>query len=81
VITHNKNTARGARTLVGITMEESGVSKKIDVRLPDNEDDPVTFVPDLDRSPFEEEDVEPEAGLYIPPRPPRRENLQRDDEG
>lgn len=33
VITHNKKTVAGAKTLLGVTMEESGVSKVIAVRL------------------------------------------------
>jgi chromosome segregation protein len=33
VITHNKKTVTGARTLLGVTMEESGVSKIISIRL------------------------------------------------
>ncbi len=33
VITHNKKTVAGARTLLGVTMEESGVSRVIAVRL------------------------------------------------
>jgi len=33
VITHNKKTVAGAQTLLGITMEESGVSKLISIRL------------------------------------------------
>ncbi|MDR3312072.1 MAG: chromosome segregation protein SMC, partial [Spirochaetaceae bacterium] len=70
VITHNKNTARGARTLIGITMEESGVSKKIDLRFTEDDGNPGVVVPDI--TPFVEEDVESEAGVVIPPRPPRR---------
>jgi chromosome segregation protein len=33
VITHNKKTVSGARTLLGVTMQESGVSKLITLRL------------------------------------------------
>lgn len=33
VITHNKRTVTGASTLIGITMEESGVSKVLTIRL------------------------------------------------
>jgi chromosome segregation protein len=36
IITHNKKTVAGAKTLLGITMEESGISKIIAVRLADN---------------------------------------------
>jgi chromosome segregation protein len=33
VITHNKKTVAGANTLLGVTMEESGVSKAVAIRL------------------------------------------------
>ncbi len=33
VITHNKKTVTGAKTLLGVTMEESGVSKIVSIRL------------------------------------------------
>lgn len=69
VITHNKKTVMGASTMLGVTMQESGVSKIMTMRLDkeiaadydnDNQDD------------FIEEDVEPEQNVYIPPRPAKR---------
>jgi chromosome segregation protein len=42
VITHNKKTVTGAKTLLGVTMEESGVSKIVSIRLdapPEKEND------------------------------------------
>lgn len=33
VITHNKKTIAGSRTLLGVTMEESGVSKVVSIRI------------------------------------------------
>jgi chromosome segregation protein len=33
IITHNKKTVTGAKTLLGVTMEESGVSKIVSLRL------------------------------------------------
>lgn len=36
VITHNKKTVAGAQTMLGITMEESGVSKIIAIRVDDS---------------------------------------------
>ncbi len=38
VITHNKKTVTGAKTLLGVTMEESGVSKLVTIRLASEED-------------------------------------------
>lgn len=35
VITHNKKTVAGANTMIGVTMEESGVSKIISIKLND----------------------------------------------
>ncbi|MDE6704564.1 MAG: AAA family ATPase [Treponemataceae bacterium] len=68
VITHNKKTVMGARTMLGVTMEESGVSKIITMRL---DQEPVKD--EFDESePFVEEDVAPETDAYIPPRPAKR---------
>jgi len=71
VITHNKKTVMGAGTMLGVTMEESGVTKVIAIKLENeadkhNEDN----LPDLEN--FEDEDVAPEEGVVVPPRPPRR---------
>lgn len=41
VITHNKKTVGGAQTLLGVTMEESGVSKVISIRLDTRKDEQV----------------------------------------
>ncbi len=70
VITHNKKTVMGASTMLGITMEESGVSKVIALRL----DQDIKYGADIDRSatPFVDEDVPEEEGVVIPPRPPKR---------
>lgn len=70
VITHNKKTVMGASTMLGITMEESGVSKIIALRL--DEDIKVGAPIEPIDDGFEEEDVQPETGVYIPPRPPKR---------
>ncbi len=69
VITHNKRTVAGAGTLLGVTMEESGVSKLITIKL-ENDGEGNIILPEPE--PFEEEDVEPEQGVYIPPHPPKR---------
>ena len=70
VITHNKKTVMGASTMLGITMEESGVSKVIALRL----DQDIKRGAEIDRtaSEFVDEDVPEEEGVVIPPRPPRR---------
>ena len=68
VITHNKKTVMGARTMLGVTMEESGVSKIITMRL-----DQEPIKDDFEENEeFVEEDVEPETDVYIPPRPAKR---------
>ncbi len=71
VITHNKKTVAGANTLLGVTMEEFGVSKIITIRLEtDGKGGGSLKLPES--APFEEEDVEPEKDVYIPPHPPKR---------
>ena len=67
VISHNKKTAAGAGTLLGITMEESGVSKLFSIRI-DEREKPALAEAAL----FEEEEVEPEKDVVIPPHPPKR---------
>ncbi len=65
IISHNKKTVTGARTLLGVTMEESGVTKVISVRL-ENDGDVVTeAIPPAE--PIEEEDVPAESGRELPP--------------
>ena len=70
VITHNKKTVLGASTMLGITMEESGVSKIIALRL--DEDIKRGAIVDHNQDDFKEEDVPDEEGVVIPPRPPKR---------
>jgi chromosome segregation protein len=69
VITHNKKTVMGASTMLGITMEESGVSKILALRL-DKDIKLGAVLPEPDKE-FVEEDVEPETAV-IPPRPAKR---------
>jgi len=79
VITHNKKTVMGASTMLGITMEESGISKVVALRLDQN----IKRGAEVDRSQmdFQEEEVEEEEGIVIPPRPPRRnKNSQENGE-
>ncbi|MCQ2241873.1 chromosome segregation SMC family protein [Treponema sp.] len=72
VITHNRKTVMGASTMLGVTMEESGITKILQVRLDeDTLNGNITFDSQDD---FVEEDVPPEEGIVIPPRPPRREH-------
>jgi len=71
IITHNKKTTTGAGTLLGVTMQESGVTKLITVRFKNGELDvqdsppPQTELWDADGK-FEEEDIEPEEGRELP---------------
>lgn len=67
VITHNKKTVMGAGTMLGVTMQESGVSKVMTMRL-DKEITPEDF----NEEEFVEEDVELEKDVYVPPRPAKR---------
>lgn len=69
VITHNKKTVMGAGTMLGITMEESGISKIIALKL-DADIEKQKIAPTDDN--FKEEDVPDEEGVVIPPRPPKR---------
>ena len=72
VITHNHKTATGASSLLGVTMEESGITKVAQIRMDDNTlNGQIAY--DKDDN-FVEEDVPPEEGIVIPPRPPRREH-------
>ena len=71
VITHNKKTVMGAGTMLGVTMEESGITKVITIKLENeadkhNEDN----LPDIEN--FEDEEVSPEEGIVVPPHPPKR---------
>ena len=68
VITHNKKTVMGASTMLGVTMQESGVSKVMTMRL----DKEISAEPDESGKEFIEEDVPPEENVYIPPRPAKR---------
>jgi len=71
IITHNKKTVTGAGTLLGVTMEESGVTKLIAVRLENEElvltegSPPQGELWDSDGK-FEEEDIQPEEGRQLP---------------
>jgi chromosome segregation protein len=66
IITHNKKTVTGAQTLLGITMEESGITKLLSVRLENEERGAAISRETLQQEPFEEEDVEPEEGRELP---------------
>ena len=66
VITHNKKTVSGASTLLGVTMEESGVTKVISARI-SSEEAPSPVTETFQGGLFEEEDVEFEEGRELPP--------------
>lgn len=72
IITHNRKTVQGASTMLGVTMEDSGITKIIQIRL--DEDTLNANLTFDDQSDFIEEEVPPEEGIVIPPRPPRREH-------
>jgi len=65
IITHNKKTVICAKTLLGVTMEESGISKMISARLGDTD---AVYEPSAPQNElFEEEEVEKEEGRELPP--------------
>jgi len=66
VITHNKKTVACAHTLLGVTMEESGISKVISARLEHGEQKPDDDYPPYQNELFEEEEVELEQGRELP---------------
>jgi chromosome segregation protein len=65
IITHNKKTVTGANALLGVTMEDSGVTKIITVRLERSDGMPITSSASPDK--IEEEEVEFEEGRELPP--------------
>lgn len=65
VITHNKKTVTGADALLGVTMEESGVTKVIAVRLARSDGEEIRLQEPIPA--FEEEEVEYEVGRELPP--------------
>jgi chromosome segregation protein len=66
VITHNKKTVAGAGTLIGVTMEESGITKVIAVRLESDGAGSTPESPAAGEGGFEQEEVEPEEGRELP---------------
>lgn len=69
VITHNKKTVMGASTMLGVTMQESGVSKIITIR-PDVDIKTGASIQEEDN--FIEEDIDVNEDAVVPPRPPKR---------
>jgi chromosome segregation protein len=65
IITHNKKTVTSAETLLGVTMEESGITKVISVKLKNSEVDIAPESP-IEMPLFEDEDVEIEEGRELP---------------
>jgi chromosome segregation protein len=65
VITHNKKTVIGASTLLGITMQEKGITTTISVKLQHEEEAARNALPPV-VEPFIEEEIEPEDGCELP---------------
>ena len=66
VITHNKKTVAGAGTLLGVTMEESGVTKLVTVRI-EREELAIAGEEAPQQGLYEEEEVAVEEGRELPP--------------
>jgi ABC-type multidrug transport system ATPase subunit len=66
VITHNKKTVIGAQTLLGVTMEESGVTKAIALKLERTKRDGIAEERIPEPEAYLDEDVEPETGTELP---------------
>ena len=71
VISHNKKTVSGADTLLGVTMEESGITKAIAVRLERHQAGEASLIVPSGES-FEEEEVEYEKGQQLGPEQGRK---------
>jgi chromosome segregation protein len=57
--------------MLGVTMEESGVSKIITIKLDTDASSGSAYsIPEPDT--FEDEEVEPEQNIYVPPHPAKR---------
>ena len=67
VISHNKKTVSGADTLLGVTMEESGVTKAIAVRLERHQAGEASLLVMPAGEGLDDEDVEFEQGRELPP--------------
>jgi chromosome segregation protein len=66
VITHNKKTVVAANALIGITMQEKGITILIETKLQNREEaEKETIRPQ--EEPYSEEDVPPEEGRELPP--------------
>ena len=74
VISHNKKTVSGADTLLGVTMEESGVTKAIAVRLERHQAGEASLIVMPAGEGLDDEDVEFEQGRELPPLPGAKED-------
>ena len=75
VISHNKKTVSGADALLGVTMEESGVTKAIAIRLEHHQAGEVSLMVPQGET-FVEEEVEYEEGRQLkPPAEGKKESL------
>ena len=76
VITHNKKTVLGANAMLGVTMEEFGISKIIALRLDQEFSPPTAQDRDFSKNIADEDaEIADEEGIVIPSRPPKR-NLE-----
>ena len=72
VITHNKKTVLGASSMLGVTMEEFGISKIIALKLDQDFSKAKQEVKENPPIDADYEEIEAEEGIIIPSRPQKR---------
>ncbi|MBQ5781383.1 MAG: AAA family ATPase, partial [Spirochaetaceae bacterium] len=79
IITHNHKTSSAAGTLLGVTMQDKGVTKIVSIKTSVKDEAGNASMPEIE--PFVEEDVPEEEGIELPPHRPKRYELNRNNGG